>query len=96
MSGPDRVPGSSIWSGLGRHALVLTLTFVGLAGFTAFVVWAFFAASHLGGGWGSLLPIWPYVLGGVIATGALTGGLMWLAFYSANHGYDDRADREEP
>ncbi|HEY2359450.1 MAG TPA: hypothetical protein VGH86_18530 [Phenylobacterium sp.] len=82
--------------GLRKHAVLLIATFFGLAGFAAFVVWAILATSHTGGGWASLLPIWPYVLGGVIATGALTGVLMWLAFYSANKGYDDRAGHEEP
>ena len=26
------------------------------------------------------------------ATALLTGGLIWLAFYSARHGYDDRPE----
>jgi hypothetical protein len=79
-----------------KHAALLIVTFLGLAGFAAFVVWAFLATSHTGGGWGSLLKIWPYVLGGVIATGGLTGVLMWLAFYSSRRGYDDRAGHEDP
>jgi hypothetical protein len=29
----------------------------------------------------------------LVIGGGLAGGLMWLAFYSANHGYDD-IDRE--
>jgi hypothetical protein len=52
--------------------------------------------SKIDGGWQSLLPVWPYVLGGLLTVAALTGGLMWLAFYSANHGYDDRIDRDDP
>lgn len=79
-----------------KHAGLLIVTFLGLTGFAAFVVWAFMSTSSTGGGWQSLLPIWPYVLGGVIATGALTGGLMWLAFYSSRKGYDDRAGHDEP
>ena len=63
-----------------KHAALLIVTFLGLAGFAVFVVWAFLATSNTGGGWASLIPIWPYVLGGMIATGALTGVLMWLAF----------------
>jgi hypothetical protein len=81
--------------GLRKHAVLLIATFLGLAGFAAFVVWAFRATAHTGGGWTTLLRIWPYVLGGVIATGALTGVLMWLAFYSANHGYDDRINSDD-
>ena len=30
----------------------------------------------------------------LVLGGALTAGLMWLMFYSANHGYDD-IDRED-
>ena len=52
--------------------------------------------SLAGGGWRSLGPIWPYVLGGSLVVGALTGVFMWLAFYSANHGYDDGYDRDGP
>jgi hypothetical protein len=73
----------------------LTMIFLGLAAFAVFAGWAFFAASRLDGGWGSLGPIWPFVAGGVVMVGALTGGLMWLAFYSANNGYDDRIEPDD-
>lgn len=79
-----------------RHAVVLGLAFLGLGAFAIFAGWAFFAASDLGGGWRSLGPIWPYVVGGVAVVAALAGFLMWLAFYSANHGYDDRIDLDGP
>ena len=78
---------------MGRHAAILGAAFVALAAFALFLGWAFFQASVRGDGWRSLGPIWPYVLGGVLAVGALTGFFMWLAFYSARHGYDD-LDRE--
>jgi hypothetical protein len=78
-----------------RHLLVLGLSFLGLAGFAVFAGWAFYATSKMGSGWGDLRPIWPYVLGGVVITAALAGFLMWLAFYSANHGYDDRPDGDD-
>ena len=78
-----------------RNAVFLGLTFIGLALFGAFAAWAFVAPSKIDGGWRSLLPVWPYVLGGLVTVAALTGGLMWLAFYSANHGYDDRFDPED-
>jgi hypothetical protein len=68
---------------------------VGLAIFAAFAAWAFTQGEHLGGGWGSLRPIWPYVVGGVLITALLGGALMWLAFYSADHGYDDRIDSDD-
>ncbi|MFL5021143.1 MAG: hypothetical protein ACJ8DW_02680, partial [Microvirga sp.] len=69
-----------------RNAVFLGLTFTGLALFGAFAAWAFVATSEMDGGWRSLLAVWPYVLGGLVMVAALTGGLMWLAFYSANHG----------
>ncbi len=78
-----------------KHAFVLGLTFVGLALFAVFAGWAFFAGSRLSGGWASLGPIWPYVLVGVVVVAALTAFFMWLAFYSANQGYDDRIDPDE-
>lgn len=80
-----------------RHnAVFLGLTFFGLALFGAFASWAFLATSKLSdGGWRSLLPIWPYVAGGLVSVAAMTGGFMWLAFYSANHGYDERIDRDD-
>ena len=61
-----------------KHAVIIGLTFLGLAAFAVFAGWAFFAGSKLGGGWHSLGPIWPYVLGGALIVGALTGVLMWL------------------
>ena len=80
-----------------KHALLFATAFLILAGFSLFTGWAAFAVGRMGGGWKGLLPIWPYVLGGVVATGGLAGALMWLAFYSANHGYDDGVeDHLEP
>ena len=78
-----------------KHAVVLALTFLGLAAFAAFAGWAFLLGSRMEGGWSSLAPIWPFVLGGLVMVGALTGVLMGLAFYSANHGYDDRIDPDD-
>jgi hypothetical protein len=78
-----------------RHALLLGLTFVGLGGFAVFAGWAFFAMSKVGGGWRRLGPIWPYVLGGAAMVGVLAGVLMWLAFYSAKHGYDEPINRDD-
>lgn len=79
-----------------KHAVVLGLTFAGLAAFAVFAGWAFYEGSQFGGGWASLGPVWPYVLGGAAVVAALAGFLMWLAFYSARHGYDDRVDPEGP
>ena len=77
-----------------RHAVLLGLTFLGLAGLAAFAVWAFVVVSRMGGGWRSIAPVWPFVAAGLITVGLVAGGFMWLAFYSANHGYDDRPDTE--
>jgi 4-hydroxybenzoate polyprenyltransferase len=81
---------------LRKHVVVLGLTFLGLAGFAAFAGWAVFAGSHIGGGWRTLGPVWPYVAGGAVVVAALAGVLMWLAFYSANHGYDEPYDPDQP
>jgi hypothetical protein len=81
---------------MGKHVVVLGLAFLGLAAFAVFAGWAFFEGATIGGGWASLGPIWPYVVGGVVVVAALAGFLMWLAFYSASHGYDDRIDNDGP
>ena len=78
-----------------KHAIVLGLAFLGLAAFAVFAGWAFFAGTRLQGGWRSLGPIWPYLAGGALIAMALAGFLTWLAFYSANHGYDDRIDPDD-
>ncbi len=83
------------WAVMRRHAVVMALSFLALAGFALFTGWAFFATAHMGSGWRDLEPIWPYVAGGVAVTAILGGFLMWLAFYSANHGYDDRIDQDD-
>jgi len=98
MTQPDEpeLPGSAAgWSYMRKHAVVLGLSFLGLAGFALFAGWAFFATKNMGKGWSDLAPIWPYVVGGVAVTAILAGFLMWLAFYSANHGYDDRIDPDD-
>lgn len=58
--------------------------------------WGYHANSQLGGGWDWITPILPYVIVGLIAVGGLTGGLMWLAFYSARRGYDEPYDVDKP
>ena len=90
--GAERSRGPGLWESMRKHALLFAVAFLIVAGFSVFTGWAAFAMSRMDTGWKSLLPIWPYVLGGVIATGGLAGALMWLAFYSANHGYDDHVE----
>lgn len=79
-----------------RHVLVIGLWFLGLSAFALVSGWAFFGGAKLGGGLRDLSPILPYVAGAVAIVAALTGFFMWLAFYSANHGYDDRIDQDGP
>ena len=80
---------------MGRNALALILAVLALAAFAGFAAWAFQVGEGLGGGWESLRPIWPYVIGGVVVVAALAGGLMWLAFFSARRGYDDRINSDD-
>jgi len=73
-----------------KHSIVpWAAAFIALALFGVFVGWALYASESLGGGWESLRPILPFVIVGLVAVGGLTGGLMWLAFYSSRHGYDE-------
>ncbi len=75
-----------------RHAIALGLSYLGLA---AFAGWAFFASAKLASGWRAPAGIWPYVAGGGAISAALAAALVWLAAYSADHGYDDRFDPED-
>ena len=72
---------------------VWTLTATGLAGVVAFMAWVASRSGALGGG-GSWTGGSPHILAAmiiaVIGAGGLAAGLMWLAFYSARRGYDDR------
>ncbi len=79
-----------------KPVLVVGLTFAGLALFALLCGWMVFQASRVGDGWGGLGPILPYVIGGLLGVGVLTGVLIWLAFYSARHGYDYRFGPDEP
>ena len=74
---------------MGRHVVVVLLGLAGLAGFALLLGWAFYQVSVEAGGGRSLGPIWPYVIGGVVALGGLIGFFMWLAAYTARHGHDD-------
>ena len=61
------------------------------------VAWAFHAAWNLGGmGGESGLTVHGWIALGLAfaGTAVVGGGLMWLAFYSARKGYDDRVGPE--
>jgi hypothetical protein len=77
-----------------RHAVVLGLTFVALAAVAVWAGWVFFAGASHGSEWRLIGPYWPYLAAGCMTFAALAGVLVWLAFYSASHGYDDRIDPE--
>ena len=79
-----------------KRLLPLLGVLAALAVVSALLGWGYYASSRLGGGWDWLAPILPYVIVGLIAVGGLTGALMWLAFYSSRHGYDEPYDVNKP
>ena len=75
----------------GMRALII----IALFGLLVLAIW--FAGSawiHLGG---DEIPLygWFAITGGVLASLLVGGGLMALVFYSARHGYDDEAHRND-
>jgi hypothetical protein len=54
-----------------------------------FFAWGLYVMRDSGSWTGGSWVLTALIAGGVVATGALGGGLMWLAFYSARKGYDD-------
>ena len=80
-----------------KHVPTLVGVLLALAVMTALAFWSFTISARLGGGsWDWLKPILPFVIAGLVAVGGLTGGLMWLAFYSARRGYDEPYDVDKP
>ena len=74
----------------GRWRLIAGVAVLALAAL-ALMVWAVTAGP--GGRWtaGSVHVVIA-MLAGVVGACGLTAGLMWLAFFSARQGFDDRAD----
>jgi hypothetical protein len=68
---------------------------VGYIGFAAFAAWSAYASSQLTGAAHTPQAIWPYVAGAGGVSAALAAALVWLAVYSANHGYDRRCDPDD-
>ena len=71
------------------------LIILALFGLLALAIW--FAVSawvHLGG---DDIPVYGYfaIAGGVLISLLVGGGLMALVFYSARHGYDDEANKND-
>ena len=79
-----------------KNGLIVLASLVCVAALAGLAGWTFYAGSRIGGGWGALSPVLLYVIGGLVVVGALTGGLMWLAFYSSRRGYDEPYDVNRP
>lgn len=76
------------------------LTIAGLALVAAYMAWVAVRSPSVGGGsWAGGSPhILAALAIALVGIAVLGGGLMWLAFFSARRGFDDRADRwqDEP
>lgn len=70
----------------------MLVTLAGLALLGVVLVWLLLLTDAFGG----LGPVLPWMIGGVLATAALTGVLMWLAFFSSRRGYDEPYDVDKP
>ena len=71
---------------------VWMLTAAGLALVAAFMAWVVSRSGALGGSWTGGSPhILAAMVIGVVGAGGLAAALIWLAFFSARRGYDDRA-----
>lgn len=75
--------------------VVASIVLVVMLGVLAYAVWGFQAMWRLGGDTQMSIHGWIAMGLAFVLTGALAGGLMWLAFYSARRGYDDEAGKEE-
>ncbi|MDB5483774.1 MAG: hypothetical protein JWO83_4827 [Caulobacteraceae bacterium] len=74
---------------------VVILAALGLMAVFAFFGWAFYISG--GFAWtGGSKAIVIALVAGAVGVGALTGVLMWLAFYSSRKGYDDPPSFDEP
>ena len=71
------------------YALLLALGI----GALAYVIWALKASWNLAAGAHMSANGWIALALAFVVTGALGGGLMWLAFYSNRKGYDDNVGR---
>jgi len=72
-----------------RPSLGMVLLLASLGFLLGFAIWGFTAAWKLGGDTPMSVHGWIAMFLAAGLTLGLGGGLMWLAFYSSNHGYDD-------
>ncbi len=71
---------------------VIWLTLLGAAAVLAFMAFTIHASGPPGSWTGGSVHILAAMVLAVAGVAALGGGLMWLAFFSARRGFDDRAD----
>ena len=74
---------------MGRRWLIGGVIGLALLAAFGFVLWALNAMWRLGGDTPLSIHGWIAVALAFTLTGVIGGGLMWLAFYSARHGWDD-------
>jgi hypothetical protein len=74
---------------LPRVSSGLVLLLAALGFLLGLSIWGFTAAWQLGGSTKMSVHGWIAMFLAAGLTLGLGGGLMWLAFYSSNHGYDD-------
>ena len=72
-----------------RSPVGVILLVTSLGSLLAFTIWGFIQAWRLGGDTRMSVHGWIAMFLAAGLTLGLGGGLMWLAFYSSNHGYDD-------
>ena len=79
----------------GANRLVVALAAAGVLAMFAFFGWAFWATR--GTAWtGGSKAITVALVAGALVVGALTGVLMWLAFYSNRKGFDEPPTFDDP
>ena len=72
--------------------LSVLLAFLPVAMIGAFLGWVAFAMRDVGTWDGATPAMWIAIGLGLLTTGGLGAGLMWLAFHSSRRGHDDGPD----
>jgi hypothetical protein len=80
---------------ISRPSPGLVLLLAILVGSLVFVIWAFGTLWRMAGNTTMSVHGWIAMSLAAIFTLGLGGGLMWLAFYSSRHGYDEQAQRPD-
>jgi len=71
------------------------ISFVVFLGFLGFALWGLVRVYEMTPGVRMSVHGWIAMDLGMTLTAIAGGGLMWLAFYSARKGYDERVDRDD-